>query len=285
MINTAAIGASRGPARQSWTVDDAMLYALGIGAGAQDPATELAFTTENSRGITPSVFPTYAVVLASRLREIYSELGDIDFSKVVHGEQRITLHRPLPPAGEVDLTTRIADILDKTSGAVVLLESTGTDPADGEPVFTTQMSLFVRGYGGWGGSRGEPGEPWEVQGDPDHVVRQGTRVDQALLYRLTGDRNPLHSDPEVARAAGFDRPILHGLCTLGFVGRALLATYSDLDPARFQSMSTRFSAPVYPGQQIVTRMWDHGSGEALFDVTNADGGVVLSHGRFTYRTE
>ncbi len=219
MINTAAIGASRGPARQTWTVDDAMLYALGIGAGADDPTAELDFTTENSRDVSPSVFPTYAVVLASRLREIYAELGDINFSKVVHGEQRVTMHRPLPVAGEIELTSRIDDILDKASGAVVIVESTGVDPTDGAPVFTSRMSLFARGYGGWGGSRGEPGAPWDVNGEPDHVIRHRTRGDQALLYRLSGDRNPLHSDPKVALSAGFDRPILHGLCTFGFAGR------------------------------------------------------------------
>lgn len=283
MMNTDAVGVSRGPSRQTWTFDDAMLYALGIGAGAEDAGAELAFTTENSDGFAPSVFPTYAVVIAARLREIYRELGDIDFSRVVHGEQRITLHRPLPTFGQVDLTTRIADILDKTSGAVVLLESTAVDPADNSPVFTTHMSLFLRGYGGWGGPRGEPAPTWEVSGDPDHIVSQRTRADQALLYRLSGDRNPLHSDPQVARQAGFDRPILHGLCTFGFVSRALLATYCAMNSDRFVEMSARFSSPVYPGEEIVTRMWDHGDGAALFDVTNSEGTVVLSHGRLTYR--
>src|ERR671919_125613 len=141
------------------------------------------------------------------------------------------------------------------AGAVVATETRATSVTDGEPLFTTRASLFIRGEGGWGGERGPSSSFAAPERAPDHEVTYQTRVDQALLYRLSGDRNPLHSDPKFAAMAGFDRPILHGLCTYGFTGRALLHSLCDGDPARFRSMGGRFSSPVFPGEALTVRVW------------------------------
>jgi acyl dehydratase len=154
--------------------------------------------------------------------------------------------------------------------------------ADGEPLFTSRSGLFIRGEGGWGGDRG-PSSTFAVPDrEPDHEVTYPTRVDQALTYRLSGDRNPLHSDPKFAAMAGFPRPILHGLCTYGFTGRALLHALCGGDPARFRSMSGRFSSPVFPGEALAVRVWRGGEGEALFQTVGPDGRVVLDAGSVAF---
>lgn len=279
-MDVTCVGSSVGPVQQSWTSTDCILYALGVGAGADDPTQELAFTTEHSAGVQQAVLPTFPVVVAARLREIYRHLGDVDWSQVVHGDQSITLLRPLTPDGSVQLTTRIAAVYDKGSGALVQLESVGRDPVAGGDVFVSRMGLFIRGAGGWGGDRGPDRPTWSVPGAPTAQVRQRTLPSQALLYRLSGDRNPLHSDPDAARRAGFSQPILHGLCTFGFAGRALLHAACGGDPTRFGSMTARFSRPVQPGNALTTRVWLDPDGNALFDVVLDDGREVLSQGRF-----
>ena len=177
---------------------------------------------------------------------------------------------------------RVAAMYDKGKAAVVVLENEATDPA-GKPLFSTTMSAFIRGEGGWGGDRG-PSGPRNVppERDPDTVVSYETRADQALLYRLNGDRNPLHSDPTIAKFAGFDRPILHGLCSYGFTGRALLHELCGSDVARFKSMDSRFSKPVMPGDTLTVRMWDDGTGRALYQTVTQEGTVVIDGGVFTY---
>jgi acyl dehydratase len=202
----------------------------------------------------------------------------------VHGEQAIELHGPIPVEGTVRTTGRITGIYDKGSGAVIATESTSVDAQTGEPRFTTRSSAFIRGEGGFGGDRG-PSGPKNVapDRDADHVVSYETRADQALLYRLSGDRNPLHSDPEFAKMAGFDRPILHGLCTYGFTGRALLHSLCGSDPARFRSMEARFSKPVFPGDTLTVRMWITGDGEAVFRTETQNGDVVIDQGRATFQ--
>ena len=202
---------------------------------------------------------------------------------LVHGEEAITLHGPIPVAGEVETVGEITGIYDKGKGAVVEVTSVSTDTATGLPLFTVVMSAFIRGEGGWGGDRG-PSGPRNVAPEraPDHEVTYATRPDQALLYRLSGDRNPLHSDPAFAAFGGFDRPILHGLCTYGFTGRALLHTLCGSDPARFTSMEGRFSSPVFPGEALTVKMWTTGDGEAIFQTAGADGRTVLDAGRITH---
>lgn len=282
-INPEAVGSTSDPVRHSWDSKDAILYALGVGAGAVDPLDELSFTTENSNGIEQQVLPTMAVVLGVGGGGAFASIGSFNPAMLVHGEQAIELHSPIPVSGEVETVGEITGIYDKGKGALVEVRSVSTDTTSGQPLFTTTMSAFIRGEGGFGGDRGPSGpKNPPPERDPDHEQAYVTRTDQALIYRLSGDRNPLHSDPTFAAMGGFDRPILHGLCTYGFTGRALLHRLCGGDPARFTAMEGRFSSPVLPGERLTVRMWDTGDGEALFQTTGDDGRVVLDGGKLTY---
>jgi acyl dehydratase len=261
------------------------VYALGVGAGVSDPTRyELEFTTENTRDVTQQALPTMAVVLGGTPRGPDSPLariGDVDYAKMVHGEQGIRLHKPLPVEATVRATSKISAIYDKGKAALVVLESTATDTADDRPLFTNTSKLFFRGEGGWGGDRG-PADVVEIPDrDPDEVIRYETRTDQALLYRLNGDRNPLHSDSAFAALGGFPKPILHGLCTYGFTGRALLHGVCGSDPTRFSGMDGRFSSPVMPGETLDVQIWDVGGGTAYFRTLAGDR-RVLDNGVLTY---
>jgi acyl dehydratase len=281
-INVDAVGATSEPERVSWDSKDALIYALGVGAGALDPpGFELEFTTENSSGIDQRVLPTFPVVL-SRGASAYRSIGEFNPAMLVHGEQSVRLHGPLPVEGAVNSVTTITGIFDKGSGAVVVMEATATDTTTNEILWTTSSSAFIRGEGGWGGDRGPSGSAAAPEREPDHRVMYATRTDQALLYRLSGDRNPLHSDPKFAAMAGFDRPILHGLCSFGFSGRALLHTLCGSDPDRFVSMSARFSKPVMPGDELTVSIWELGDGNAYFN-TATPAGVVIDAGQVAYR--
>ncbi|MDQ0691427.1 MaoC/PaaZ C-terminal domain-containing protein [Arthrobacter sp. W4I7] len=265
---------------RSWSARDAMLYALGVGAGAKDPFDELAFTTENSRDVDQCVLPTFGVVLGSGSGNL-SRFGDFPLSSILHAEQALTLHAPLPQAGTVVTTARVVDILDKGTGAMIITEAALRDKASGRLLIQNRNTIFARGEGGYGGWRGESTVWEQPAGAPDHVVQYQTRRDQALLYRLSGDGNPLHSDPRMAADSGFDRPILHGLCTFGFTGRALLHTMCDSDPSRFGSIAVRFASPVIPGDELTVRMWD--AGDSLKFQTLVGDRVVLDRGLFTRR--
>jgi acyl dehydratase len=278
-INPDAVGAISEPVERSWTSKDCLLYAVGVGAGVD----ELAFTTENSEGVAQQVLPTFAVIAGAGGGGGFDKIGSFDPTMLVHGEQGVSLSGPIPPAGTVSTTTRIAGIYDKGSGAVIVTESESVDAASGAPRFTTRSALFIRGEGGWGGDRGPSGSGVTIpERKPDSVVTYETGRDQALVYRLSGDRNPLHSDPAFAALAGFERPILHGLCTYGFTGRALLHELCGSDPARFLSMEGRFSRPVYPGDQLSVSMWVDGE-EAVFRTETQRGEVVFDSGRFRFR--
>jgi acyl dehydratase len=277
-INPDAVGTTSSPVETSWTSKGALLYAVGVGAGTE----ELAFTTENSIGVDQQVLPTMVVTLAA-LGEAMGAVGTFNPAMLVHGEQRIELSGALPPAGTVSTVSEISNIYDKGKAALVEITARSSDADSGEHLFTNVTSAFIRGEGGWGGDRGPSGPRNEAPDrTPDHEVTYQTRVDQALTYRLSGDRNPLHSDPEFAKLAGFDRPILHGLCTYGFTGRALLHTLMDSDPTRFTSMEGRFSSPVFPGESLTIRMWRDGDGAAVFRTHGQDDRVVLDSGRVTF---
>ena len=279
-LNHSLVGVPGEPAERSWDSKDALLYAVGVGAGLGDPLQELEFTTENSEGIEQQVLPTYAVLIAQGRTS--GSLGDFDRAMLVHAEQAIELHRPLPVAGTVRTTSTVTGIYDKGSGALVVTENVAVDAATGEPLATTRSSAFIRGEGGFGGDRG-PKAAWvEPTDEPDHRITYQTRPEQALLYRLSGDRNPLHSDPKFAAMAGFPRPILHGLCTYGITGRALLHAIAGSDPGRFAAMSGRFSAPVFPGDALTVSIWLDGD-TAAFRTTKADGTVVIDMGSVTVR--
>lgn len=278
MIDVEAVGRSVGPIEESWSVEDCLLYAIGVGAGAEDPYRELDLTTECSHDAPMQVLPTFAVVVGARLRQIYQHLGGLDFSRVVHGSQEVRLESRLPTSGSVLLTTEIAGLHDKGSDALVELATRAVDPASGASVFRSVSTLFVKGAGGWGGGRGPAGPAPVPDREPDLVASMTTRPDQALTYRLSGDLNPLHADPAFARAAGFEKPILHGLCTYGFTGRALVRMLCDSDTSRFHGMSARFSRPVIPGDRLDVHVWHVGDGAARFRTVNQHGDVVLDRG-------
>lgn len=274
-LDHAAVGREAGPTEVNWTSRDALLYALGVGAGQEDPFAELEFTTENSTNVVQRMLPTYAVLItqnASRPR-----LGDIEGPRLVHAEQGFELHRPLPVEGSARVTTRITGIHDKGSGALVTFEASAVDAASGQPLVTTRSAVFIRGEGGFGGTRG-PAGPAPVPGRaPDFERSVATRADQALLYRLSGDRNPLHSCPAAARRGGFDRPILHGMCTYGITGRVLLHAFCGSDPARMRAMYGRFTHPVLPGDTLTVQGWSEG-GIIRFRTLGPSGKPVLDHG-------
>jgi acyl dehydratase len=278
-LNFQAVGQELGPADVSWTSTDALLYALAVGAGQDDPLTELAFTTENSVGVAQQVLPSFGVLVVQRAH-LRPNLGSFDPASLVHGEQSLTLHRPLPVAGRARVTSVPSGIYDKGSGALVVIDSRATDPMTGEVLLTARSSAFIRGEGGFGGDRGPASDWTPPESSPDVNVSASTQPNQALLYRLTGDRNPLHSDPAFAARAGFPRPILHGLCTFGFTARVLVNAVCAGDPTRFRSMSARFSRPVFPGARLTVSIWRAGSAHQ-FRTSDAVGNVVLDHGTFT----
>lgn len=273
-INPQAVGEVGEPATASWTGKDCLLYAVGVGAGTG----ELTYTTENSHDVRQQVLPTFPVITGFNARggsSPMSRIGSFNPAMLVHGTQTVTLHKPIPVEGSVELRRRIVAIHDKGKAAVVVTETEATDLADGTPMFTEQSSVFIRGEGGWGGDRG-PSGPRNEPPDraADHEVTYATLPDQALIYRLSGDRNPLHSDPHFASLAGFPAPILHGLCTYGFTGRALLHSLCDGDASRFRHIEGRFSAPVFPGESLTVRVWRTDSGSAVFTTSVADRTVI-----------
>jgi acyl dehydratase len=275
-IDPSAVGATGDPVKRSWTSKDCLLYALGVGAGLDD----LQFTTENTQNTPQRVLPTFAVIIGGGGAP-FGKIGTFNPAMLVHGEQAIELFDEIPPEGEIESTGRISAIWDKGKGAVVEMTSESKLVSTGKPLLKTVMSAFIRGEGGFGGERG-PSASFEVPTrKPDHRVSYETRADQALLYRLSGDRNPLHSDPAFAKMGGFDRPILHGLCTYGFTGRALLQSLCDNDPSRFRSMYGRFSKPVLPGDTLSIDMWVDGN-ECTFQTKNQGGDVVIDGGKATF---
>lgn len=289
-LSTEAVGVQSSMQRRAWDQRDAIIYALGVGAGAVDPAgSELEFTTENSYRFPQRVLPTFATVIGASALKL-SAIGEIELSKVVHGDEAIVLHREIPTSGSVDVVTTVSGIFDKGSGALIVLDSQLTDSETSELFVSTSMGVFVRGAGGFGGPRGPElddesalaAEPLSSS-DADHVISQVTRTDQALLYRMSGDRNRLHSDPVFARRAGFERPILHGLCTFGFSGRALLHSLCSSESDRFSSMRARFSQPTMPGDTLTTSIWDASrslQGAYRFRTQNQNGDVVIDNGLF-----
>lgn len=277
-LNPDAVGATGDVRSISWASKDALLYAVGIGAGQAD----LPFTTENTQSTQQVVFPTFAVVAgsgtASPGASAMSQIGSFNFALLVHGSQAITLHRPIPVEAQATTQDRVVAMYDKGKAAVVVMENE-VKSVDGEPLWSTRSAVFIRGEGGWGGERGPSGPQNEPPRDTaaDHEITLQTSPDQAFVYRLSGDRNPLHTDPSFAAMGGFDRPILHGLCTYGFTGRALLGALADNDVTRFHHIEGRFSSPVMPGDALIVRVWRTGESEAVFTTSVGDR-VVIDQG-------
>jgi len=276
-LNPAAVGAVGDVRTMSWNSKDALLYAVGIGAGQND----LPFTTENTKEVQQVVFPTFAVVAGSGTtspgKSAMAEIGTFNWAMLVHGSQAITLHRPIPIEAEASVQDKVVAMYDKGKAAVVVTEAE-TKLKTGELLWTTRSSVFIRGEGGWDGERGPSGPQNEPPAKaPDHEVTLQTSPDQAFVYRLSGDRNPLHTDPSFAAIGGFDRPILHGLCSYGFTGRALLGALCNNNVTKFKHIEGRFSSPVMPGDALTVRMWNVGAGETVFTTSVGDR-VVIDQG-------
>jgi len=266
-------------AEHSYSVKDTMLYALGVGLG-HDPTDrqQLDFVYEKNL----KALPTFAAVLGYPGFWVRDLDTGIDWVRIVNGEQGITLHAPLQPRGTVIGRTRILDVVDKGEGkgAVVYTERKVTDKTSGALIATVTQTTFCRADGGFGGPP-RPTPPLHPLPDraPDLVCDLGTRPEAALIYRLSADLNPLHADLDVAKAAGYPRPILHGLATFGGVGHALLKSVCDYQPERMIAMSGRFSAPVFPGETIRTEIWRDGSVISFRALVPERNIVAMSNGR------
>lgn len=251
-----ALGAELGAGASSWEADDVILYNLGIGAGnpPTDPG-ELEYTYEKNLKATPSfaVIPTFGSMMG---------VGGIEglefnFAMLLHGEQEIILHKPIPTSAKVTSRGRVAELWDKGKACLCVLE-VDTQDEDGEPLFTNRFSLFLRGEGGFGGESGpKPGNEAPDRA-PDGTIEVPTLPQQALLYRLSGDKNPLHADPDIAKMAGFDRPIIHGLCSYGIVCKAIVDNVLDGDTTKVAGYAARFAGVGFPGETYVIDYWNEG---------------------------
>ncbi len=278
-----AVGAELEGTTFSWDEDDVILYHLGIGAGVPptDPA-ELRYVYEGELHVLPTyaTIPQFPIMMSIGVTPGF----DVNPAMILHGEHEIVLHDTIPTAGTVAQTGRVADVLDKGKGALVIVEIVSVLEKTGRPLFTNRASIFMRGEGGFGGQSGpstadlRPGRP------PDHVVESPTLPQQALLYRMaSGDKNPLHAEPGFAAFAGFDRPILHGLCTYGMVCKAVVDRAVHAGLGAVASFQARFSGAVYPGETLVTSVWEEGDRILVSaDVRERDT-TVLSNGQIWLR--
>ena len=271
-LDPSALGFSSPPVPVSWNDRDTMLYALSVGATTSD----LEFTTENTAGVELITVPSMSVVYCQPSADVWKRLGEFDWSGLVHAEQRLEIHRPLPVAGTGTCTSVIIDMKDKGVAAIVTVRSELRD-TDGASLATGEAVVFIRSAGGWGGARGDSARGEAPMGPPDHETTVETVPTQALLYRLNADRNPLHSDPSFARAAGQERPILHGLCTLGIAILSISRQYKE-HPGDITGFSVRFAKPCFPGDRLTTRTWTNSPGSIAFSTTGPTGEIILSSG-------
>ncbi len=273
-----ALGAEIEGSGYSWDEDDLILYNVAVGAG--DPPTdpiELGYAYEGNLRAIPTfgTIPPFELFMQGMMN---LDGLDISLAQVLHGEQSLVVHQRIPTSGTVMQKGRLAEIHDKGSGALLVFEVVSTLEPTGEDLFTNRSSIFVRGEGGFGGDRGTTGGFGPPDREPEHVVESPTLPQQALLYRLaSGDRNPLHADPGFANVAGYERPILHGLCTYGVVGKAVVDAALDGDTDAFTSFRARFSGHVFPGETIVTRAWEVDGGLAVEASVAERGQMVLSN--------
>jgi acyl dehydratase len=277
------------PVTQTYSERDAALYALGVGVARSNPVDRnaLCYVYEGAEGGLAAL-PTMATVLATGPFWMQDPATGIDWRRLLHAEQRLQLHRPLPAAATVVGEHRVDAIHDKGAdkGALMLLSRRLYEQATGDLIATVGSTAFLRGDGGFGGRADAASLPHAIPADrsPDHVVEHTTRPEQALVYRLSGDLNPLHADPDVARSAGFDRPILHGLCSYGIAGLAVLAVLCGYEAVRLKRLDLRFASPVFPGETLLTEIWLTGPASAALRVrapgrAEAKRQIVLDHGR------
>jgi acyl dehydratase len=274
-----ALGAELPLLESRWDQDDVILYHLGVGAGdpPTDPA-ELRYAYEGDLVVLPS----FATVSAFPALAGVGGVPGLEFNPalLLHGEHEVALHRPIPTAASVVHRGRVAELWDKGKAALAVVEVVTTD-GTGKELFTNRASLFLRGEGGFGGEPGPPSFSAAPDSEPDVVVTSPTLPQQALLYRLSGDKNPLHADPGFAAMAGFDRPILHGLCSFGMVCKAVVDRALDGDMGRVSGYRARFSGVVYPGETLVTSIWDEGDHLLVTAATAERGKPVISNGLVT----
>ena len=270
----------------SWNSDRALLYAVGVGAGLDDPQAEMQFTTENTPGQPQQVIPSFLALMGlpcDWVEKLGWKSEGLSPIGMVHGEQTITLARPLPVSGTAHLSTVLAGAYDKGSGALVVKDTRITCAQTGEPIGSACMKLFAQGKGGFGGPRTPPGEQQWTRPErvPDSITSLPVGLNQSLIYRLSGDRHPHGTEITRAKADGFERPIFYGLGTYGVACRALLRVLCDGDVRRFGHMDGRFSKPVFPGDRLDTLVW-HTPDGAQFQVLANGERVVLDRGTFRF---
>ncbi|MCZ6456745.1 MAG: MaoC/PaaZ C-terminal domain-containing protein [Actinobacteria bacterium] len=278
------VGAELVPAGHSWTDEDVILYNLGVGAGnpPTDPL-ELKYAYEGDLQAVPTfgTIPPFGMMMSMGMVEGF----DINLAQILHGEQELIVHSPIPTSGTVTQSGRVVNVFDKGKGALAVMEIVSVLEKTGEPLFTNRSSIFIRGEGGFGGESGPPPGNEAPDREPDHVVESPTLPQQALLYRMvSGDKNPLHADPGFASFAGFERPILHGLCTYGLVAKAVVDSALSGEPGRLASYKARFTGHVFPGETLITRIWDEGDFLAVSAHTKERGTTVLSNASVRPRT-
>lgn len=270
-LDPQSAGYSSIPVHVAWSDSDVMLYALSLGAGVD----ELERTTENTQGRPLLPYPWMPVLYCQPSADVWDSIGPFDWRGLVHARQDLAIHAPFPVSGHAHANTTVTALHDKGSAAIVETETVLVND-DGTRLATGHGLTYIRGAGGWGGDRGPSAASAPLPDrEPDRIVTMRTRVDQPLLYRINGDRNPLHSDPEFARAAGFDRPIMHGLCSLGMSLRSVLEELPE--EATIDAMGARFARPVLPGDDLVTTMWFEDAGAVRFEAASS-GTVVLDAG-------
>lgn len=273
----AARGAELPTSTYSWTEDDIILYNLGVGAG--DPPTdplELRYTYEGDL----QAVPTYGTIPPFGIMMGFGSIPglEVNLAKILHGDQELVVHSPIPTSGTVSQEGRVLDVYDKGKGALVVLEIVSVSERTGQPLFTNRSGIFIRGEGGFGGERGPETGNRPPERPPDHVIETKTLPQQALLYRMSsGDKNPLHADPGFAAFAGYERPILHGLCTYGIVAKTVVDNVLGGDATRFGSYMARFTGHVFPGETLVTRVWDEGGDLVLTAETKERDMTVLGN--------
>jgi acyl dehydratase len=274
-INMDAIGKQIGPLKKDYTWKDVVLYALGVGAGFD----ELDYTYEKNL----KVIPSFSIAAIFDFLGEVAVAANVNLMGILHGEQELIFHNPIPTAGTLTTEGRIARYYDKgPKGALVVAES-DTFHANGTRLFTNVLTLFARLDGGFGGENAPPNTMIFPEREPDFRVDAVPSPNQPLIYRLSGDIFPLHVDPEFARMAGFEKPIMHGLCTHGFACRALMASLTPGKPERVRRFACRFSKPLYPGDPIRTLIWKIAEGKALWRTINTrTNETVIDYGIFEY---
>ncbi len=278
------VGAELAAEGYSWTDEDVIFYNLGVGAGnpPTDPL-ELKYAYEGDLQAVPTfgTIPPFGMMMSMGMVEGF----DINLTQILHGEQELIVHNPIPTSGAVTQSGRVVDVFDKGKGALAVIEIVSVLGKTGEPLFTNRSSIFIRGEGGFGGESGPPPGYEAPDREPDQVVESPTLPQQALLYRLvSGDKNPLHADPGFASFAGFERPILHGLCTYGVIAKAVVDSALGGEPGRLASYKARFTGHVFPGETLITRIWDEGDVLIVTAETKERGTTVLSNASVRPRT-